>query len=62
MVNCRTGKRVYPTSTACTFSVRSTNVLSVSYMVHIRFVRYTSVTRAFVDRSVSVTCSVHMRS
>ena len=49
-------------STVCAFCVRSTNVLSVSYMVHIRFVRYTSVTRAFVDHSLFVTFSVRMRS
>ena len=30
---------------------RSINVLSVSYTVNIRFVRYTSVTRPLIDRS-----------
>ena len=40
---------------------RSINVLSVSFTVHIRFVRYTSVTRPLVDRSLSVTCPVRMR-
>ena len=30
---------------------RSINVLSVFYTVHIRFVRYTSVTRPLADRS-----------
>ena len=60
-VNCRTGKRVSPTSTACSFCDRSTNVLSI-YTVHIRFVCYTSVTRTFPDRSLSVTCLVRMRS
>ena len=39
----RTGNRVSWTSAACPFCDRSTNVLSVSYTVHIRFVRYTSV-------------------
>ena len=44
------------------FCEHSTNVLSVSYRVHIRFVHYTSVTLTLVDRSLSVTCSVRMRS
>ena len=48
-VNCRTGKRVSWPSTACSFCDRSANVLSVSYTVHICFVRYTSATRTFVD-------------
>ena len=61
-VTCWTGKRVSPTCTAGSFYDRSANVLSVSYTVHIRFVRYTSVTRTFVDRSLLVTCSVRMRS
>ena len=62
MVNFRTGNRVSRTNIACAFFDRSSNVLSVSYMVHIRCVRYTSVTRTLVDRSLSVTCSAHMRS
>ena len=41
---------------------RVRHVLSVSYTVHIRFVHYTSVTRTFIDRSLSVTCSVHMHT
>ena len=61
-VNCQTGKRVSGTSTACSFCDRSANVLSVSYTVHIRFVHYTSVTRRFIDQSLSVTCAVHMRT
>ena len=48
--------------TACAFCDGSTNVQSGSYMVHIRFVLYTSVTRTLVGRSLSVTCSVPMRS
>ena len=44
-VNYRTGNRVPKTSITRAFCVRSTNVLSVSYTVHIRFDRYTSVTR-----------------
>ena len=44
MVNFRTGNRVSWTSTACAFCDHSTNVLSVSYTVHIHFVDYTSVT------------------
>ena len=60
--NRRTGKRVSPMSTACSFCDRSANVLSVSYTVHIRFVRYTSVKRTLVDRSLSVACSVRMLS
>ena len=55
-------KTVSPRSTACSFCDRSANVLSVSYTVHIHFVHYTSVTRRFVDRSLSVTCLVRMRS
>ena len=62
MVNYRKGKRVSWMSAACAFCVRSTNVLSVSYMVHIHFVHYTSATCTLVDRSLSVTCSVRMRS
>ena len=46
-VNYRTGNRVPQTSTACAFCFRSTNVLSVSYAVHIRFVRYTYVSWPF---------------
>ena len=61
-INYRTGNRVPGTSTACALCDHSTNVLSVSYTVHIRFVRYTSVTLTLGDRSLSVTCSVHMRS
>ena len=61
-INYRTGNRVPGTSTACAFCDHSTNVLSVSYTVHIRFVRYTSVTLTLVDRSLSITCSVRMRS
>ena len=61
MVNCRTGKRVSLTGTACSFCDCSANVLSVSYTVRICFVRYTSVTSASVDRSLSV-CLVRMRS
>ena len=61
-VNCRTGKRVSPTSAACSFCDRSANVLSVPYTVHIRFVRYTSVTRTFGDRSLSVASLVRMHS
>ena len=41
-------------STACSFCDRSAKLLSVSYTEHIRLVRYTSVTRMFVDRSLSV--------
>ena len=37
------------------------NVMSISYTVHIRFVRYSSVTLTLVDRSFSITCSVRMR-
>ena len=62
MVNYRTGKRVFWTSTACTFCDRSTNVLSIFYTVHIRFVHYTSATCTLVDPSLSVTCLVRMRS
>ena len=62
MVNYSTGDRVLRTNNACAYFDRSTNVLSVSYTVHIRFVRYTSVTRTLVDRSLSVTCSVRLRS
>ena len=58
---CQTGKRVSGTSTACSFCDHSANVLSVSYTLHMRFVRYTSVTRTFVDRSFFITCSVRMR-
>ena len=58
----RTGNRVSWARTACAFCDRSTNVLSVSYTVHIRFVRYTSATHTLVDRSLSVTCLVPMRS
>ena len=36
--------------------------LSVSYTVHIRFVRYTSVTRTLIGHSLSVSCSVRMCS
>ena len=49
-------------STSCDFCDRSTNVLSVSYMVHIPFVCYTSVTRTLVGHSLPVTGSVRMRS
>ena len=64
MVNYRTGKIVSWAITACAFRDRSTNVLSISYTVRIHFVRYTSVTRTctLVGRSLSVTCSVRMRS
>ena len=62
MVKYRTGNRVPKTSTACAFCVRSANVLSVSDTVHIRFVRYTAVTRTSVDCSLYVTCVVRMRS
>ena len=61
-VKYKTYDIVPQTSTACTFRVRLTNVWSVSYTVHIRFVRYTSVTRTWVYRSLSVTCPVHMHS
>ena len=61
-VNYRTGNRVPKTSTACAFCVRSTNVLSISYTVHIRFVRYTSVTCTWIDRTLSITCAIRMRS
>ena len=57
-VNCRTGKRVSSTSTACSFQrfVRSL------YGTHSFCPLYcTSVTRTFVDRSLCVTCSVCMR-
>ena len=57
-----TGNRVSWTSTACAFCDRSTDVTSVSNTVHIRFVRYTSVTHTLVSRPLSVTCSVRMRS
>ena len=60
MVICRTGNRVSRMRTACAFCDHSGNVLSVSYSVHIRFVSHTSDTRTFVDRSLSVTCSVRM--
>ena len=43
-------------------SVIIQNDLSVSYTVNIRFVRFTSVTLTLIDRSLSVTCSVRMRS
>ena len=59
MVICRT---VSGTSTAFSFRDGSANVLSIFHMLHIRFVRYTSVTRTFVDPSLSVTCLVRMRS
>ena len=61
-VNCLTGNRVSKTSTAYSICDRSATVLSVSYTVHIRFVCYISVTRTFVDCSLSVTCLVCMRS
>ena len=61
-INYRTGNRVRGMSTACAFCDHSTNVMSVSYTVNIRFVGYTSVTLTLVDRSLSVTCSVRMRS
>ena len=48
-------------STACSFCGRSANVLSVSYTVHIRLVRYTSVTRMFVDRSLSFFRAIRVR-
>ena len=54
--------RVTQTNIACAFFDHSTNVLSVSYTVHIHFVCYTSVTRTLVDNSLSVTCLAHMRS
>ena len=37
-ISYRTGNRDPGTSTACAFCDNSTNVLSVSYTVHIRFV------------------------
>ena len=49
-------------SASCRYPVSSRNVLSICYMVHIRFVRYTSFTCTLVDRSLSVTCPVRMRS
>ena len=63
-VNYRTGKIVSWAITACAFCGRSTNVLSVTYTVHIRSVRVTctSITRTLVGRSLSVTCLVRMRS
>ena len=61
-VSFSTGNRVPRTNIACAFFDRSTNVLSVSYTVHIRCVRYASLSRTLVDRSLSVTCSAHMRS
>ena len=61
-VNYRPGKIVSWAITACAFCDRSTNVLSVSYTVHIRFVHYMSVTCTLVGRSLSVTCSVRVRS
>ena len=60
-INYRAGNRVPGTSTASAFCDHSTNILSISYTVHIRFVRYTSVTLTLVDRSLSITCSVRMR-
>ena len=42
---------LYPLRPVNAFFDRSLNALSVSYTVHIRFVRYTPVTRPLVDRS-----------
>ena len=61
-VNYRTGNRVSWTNTAWAFCDRSTNVLSVSYTVRIRVVRYISVTCTLVDRSFFFTCSVRVGS
>ena len=48
---CMSQYPLYPLWPVNAFLDRSINVLSVSYTVHIRFVRYTSVTRPLVDRS-----------
>ena len=61
-VNNKTYNSVSWTNTTCAFCDRSMNVLSVSYTVHISFVRYTSVTRTLVYRSFFFTCSICMRS
>ena len=52
-----TGNRVPGMSTACILCDQSTNVLSVSYTVHICFVRYASFTLTLVDSSLSLTCT-----
>ena len=61
-VNYRTSKRVSWTGTPCSFCDRSMNVLSVSYTVHIPFVRYTSVIRKLAGHSLPVICLVRMHS
>ena len=61
-INYRTGKRFPRTNITCAFIDRSSNVLTISYTVHIRCVRFTSITRTLVDHSLSVSCSAHMRS
>ena len=61
-INYRTGNRVPGTSSACAFCDHSTNVLSVFYVVHIRFVRYTSIALTLVDCSLPVICPVRMCS
>ena len=52
----------FPRGIPSAFCDRSTYVLTVSYTVQTRSVRFTSVTRTLVDSSLSVPCSLRMRS